>query len=142
MCFIPSECFKATTSCFSHQQLVSEPRSSENIRVLGYIRIFQSCQKQVLIIPQCRAHPYELTAARISFIGDGGSPHASPEDSALFAHAPRGRRRLSHTRTIFEPFKPPKPSRDPGEPRAAPYTAPSRAACTPKEYSPNIPGST
>jgi len=35
VCFIPSECFKATTSGFSHQQLVSEPRSSENRSVLG-----------------------------------------------------------------------------------------------------------
>jgi hypothetical protein len=48
---------------------------------------FQSCQKQVLIIPQCRAHPYELTGARISFIGARGSPHAPSNDSALFDHA-------------------------------------------------------
>jgi len=41
VCFIPSECFKATTSGFSHQQLVSEPRSSENRSVLGDIRIFK-----------------------------------------------------------------------------------------------------
>ena len=67
--------------------MVSEPRSSENRSVLGDIRIFQSCQKQVLIIPSCRAHPYELTGARISLIGDGGSQHAPPEDSAQFDHA-------------------------------------------------------
>ena len=41
MCFIPSECFKATTSGFSHQQLVSEPRSSENRSVLWYTWIFK-----------------------------------------------------------------------------------------------------
>ena len=94
MCFIPSECFKATTSGFSHQQLVSEPRSSENRSVLGDIRIFQSCQKQVLIIPPCRAHPYELTDARISFIGDGGSLHAPPESSVTVAQ--------SHPRALEE----------------------------------------
>jgi len=71
---------------------------------------FQSCQKQVLIIPQCRAHPYELTGANISLIGDGGSPHAPPEDSALFDHAPRGRRRLRHTRAIFKPRRATKPT--------------------------------
>ena len=93
---------------------------------------FQSCQKQVLIIPQCRSHQDELTAARISLIGDRGEPHAPPEDSAQTptrSHAPRGRRRLSHTRAIFEPFKPPKPSRGPAS-RAASRAVhePSRAA--------------
>jgi len=48
---------------------------------------FQSCQKQVLIIPPCRGHPYELTGAKINLIGDEGSTHAPPEDSALFDHA-------------------------------------------------------
>jgi len=85
--FYPLECFKATTSGLSHQQLVSEPRSSENRSVFGTYPNFQSCQKHVLIIPQCRAHPYELTGAKISLIGYGGSPHAPPEDSALFDHA-------------------------------------------------------
>jgi len=87
VCFIPSECFKATTSGLSHQQLVSEPRSSENRSVFGRYPNFQSCQQQVLIIPTCRGNPYELTASRISFIGDGGSSHAPPEDSALFAQS-------------------------------------------------------
>jgi len=40
---------------------------------------FQICQKQVLIIPQCRSHPYELTGAKISVIGALGDPHAPPE---------------------------------------------------------------
>jgi hypothetical protein len=48
---------------------------------------FQSCQKQVLIIPQCRAHPYEFTGAKIRLIGARGDLHAPPEDSALFSHA-------------------------------------------------------
>ncbi|KAL9397931.1 hypothetical protein Peur_006892 [Populus x canadensis] len=48
---------------------------------------FQSCQKQFLIIPQCRSHPYELTGAKISLIRDGGSPHVPPEDSALLAQS-------------------------------------------------------
>jgi hypothetical protein len=45
--------------------------------------IFQSGQKQVLIISQCRVHPYELTGAKINFIGVGGSPHAPPETLQL-----------------------------------------------------------
>jgi hypothetical protein len=48
---------------------------------------FQSCQKQVLIIPQCISHPNELTGAKIILIEDFGRPHAPPEDSALFDHA-------------------------------------------------------
>jgi hypothetical protein len=79
MCFIPSECFKATTSGFSHQQLVSEPRSLENRGVVGIHLIFQSSQKQVLIIPQCRVHPYELVGVKIRFIGARGGQHAPLE---------------------------------------------------------------
>ena len=45
------------------------------------------------------------------------------------AHAPRGRRRLSHTRAIFEPFKPPKPSRQPS--RGPASRAASRAVHEP-----------
>jgi len=41
-----SEGIKATTSGFSHQQLVSEPRSSENRSVLGDIRIFKVVQNK------------------------------------------------------------------------------------------------
>jgi hypothetical protein len=72
---------------------------------LGYIRIFKVVKKHILIIPQCRFHPYKLTGAKISFIGARGSLHAPPEDSATASHAPRGRRRLSHTRAIFEPHR-------------------------------------
>jgi hypothetical protein len=83
LCFIPSECFKATTDGFSHQQMVSEPRTSENRDIVGIHLIFQSCQKHVLIIPQCKVHPYKLTGATIKFIGARGGPHASSESSAL-----------------------------------------------------------
>jgi len=48
---------------------------------------FQSCQKHILIIPRCRVHPYELTGAKINFIGSRGSPHAPPEHSDTVAHA-------------------------------------------------------
>jgi len=48
---------------------------------------FQGCPKHVLIIPQCRSHPYELTAAKIRLIGHRGDPHAPPEDSELLDHA-------------------------------------------------------
>jgi len=123
VCFIPSKCFKATTSGFSHQQLVSEPRSSENRSVFGRYLNFQSCQKQVLIIPSCRAHPYKLTDARISFIGDGGSPHAPPEDSALFAQSqPRAPEVEDECRPRAPYIKPFKPRR--AEPRAKPPAAP------------------
>jgi len=40
-----------------------------------------------LIIPKRIAHPYELTAARISLIGDGGSPHAPSEDPETVAQS-------------------------------------------------------
>jgi len=63
--------------------LISEPRSSENRGVVGIHLIFQSGQKQVLIISQCRVHPYELTGAKINFIGAGGSPQAPPETLQL-----------------------------------------------------------
>jgi hypothetical protein len=87
VCFIPSECFKATTSGLSHQQLVSEPRSSENRSVFGRYPNFQSCHKHVLIIPPCRSHPYELTAAKISSIGHRRDPHAPPEDPVTVAQS-------------------------------------------------------
>ena len=48
---------------------------------------FQSCQKQVLIIPQCRAHQDDLIVARISLIGAFGDPHAPSEDPVTVAHA-------------------------------------------------------
>ena len=48
---------------------------------------FQSCPKQVLIIPPCRDHSYELPAAKISSIGHRGETHAPPEDSELLDHA-------------------------------------------------------
>ena len=41
MCFILSECLQAINSGLSHQQLVSEPRSSKTEKFLGYIRIFK-----------------------------------------------------------------------------------------------------
>jgi len=121
VCFIPSECFKATTSGFSHQQLVSEPRSSENKSVFGIYLNFQSCQKHILIIPQCRFHPYELTGAKISFIGSRGSPHAPPEHSATVAHTRTTRPEEEDDWSPHAPYssraeppKPPlKPSRKP-----------------------------
>ena len=43
-----------------------------------------------MIIPPCRVHPYELTGAKLSFIGEGGRTHRvefyPPEDSAPVAH--------------------------------------------------------
>ena len=122
MCFIPSECFKATTSGFSYQQLVSEPRSSKNRIVFGIYPNFQSCQKHILIIPRCRVHPYELIGARISFIGARGSLHAPPEDSAIVDHAPRGRRRLKSTHAISSRAEPPKPLQSRAASRAEEYS--------------------
>ena len=52
-------------------------------KCFGIYLNFQSCQKQVFIIPPCRVHPYELTGAKISLIGAGGSIHAPLEYSAL-----------------------------------------------------------
>ena len=112
---------------------------------------FQSCQKQVLIIPQCRAHPYELTSARINLIGARDEPYAPPEDSAQTPTRPEVddecRPRAPYSRRA-EPCTPSpaehKPLRTPG--RAEPLPA----ASAPKEYSleysanipQNIPGST
>jgi hypothetical protein len=113
VCFIPSECFKATTSGFSHHQLVSEPRSSENRRVFGIYLNFQSCQKHILIIPLCRVHPYELTGAKFSFIGARGSRHALPETSVTIAHAQPTRPEVNDDGAIRAPYlsriEPPKP---------------------------------
>jgi len=123
VCFIPSECFKATTSGFSHQQLVSEPRSSENRSVFGRYPNFQSCQKQVLIIPPCRDHPYELTAVKISSIGHRGEQHVPLEDSELLDHAhPRAPEVEDDCRPrapYIEPFKPRR-----AEPLATPKNIP------------------
>jgi hypothetical protein len=40
-----------------------------------------------LIIPTCRAHPYELTAAKISSIGNRGELHAPTEDPVTVAQS-------------------------------------------------------
>jgi hypothetical protein len=121
VCFIPSKCFKATTSGFSHQQLVSEPRSSENRRVFGIYLNFQSCQKHILIIPQCRFHPYELTGVKRSFIRARCSSHAPPEHSSTVAHAQPTRPEeeddwspcVPYSSQAEPPKSPPKPSRKP-----------------------------
>ena len=131
MCFILSECFKATTSGFSHQQLVSEPRSSENRSVFGIYPNFQSCQKHILIIPRCRVHPYKLTGARISFIGVRGSPHAPPEDSATVDHAHPTRPEVDDDWSPRAPYQA-KPSRLSRLQSRAVSCAASRA----EEYSP------
>jgi hypothetical protein len=80
-------------------------------RSFGIYPNFQSCQKHILIIPRCRVHPYELTGAKISFIGARSIPHAPFETSVTVAHAPSGRRRAPYS------------SRD-----APPKPLPSRAA--------------
>ena len=41
----------------------------------------------MLIIPQCRAPPYELTGAKNSLIGARDEQHAPPEDPMIVAHA-------------------------------------------------------
>jgi len=40
-----------------------------------------------LIIPPCRAHQYELTAAKISSIGQRRDPHAPLEDPVTVAQS-------------------------------------------------------
>ena len=62
-----------------YQSLVRQ----KNRGVVGIHPFFQSCQKQVLIISQCRVHPYELAGAKISFIRARGSPHAPTESLSL-----------------------------------------------------------
>ena len=91
----------------------------------------------------CRSHQDELTAARISFIGDGGSPHAPPEDSAQkTTRSPRVpevddecRPRAPYTR-LAEPFTPcPSRASSRVQPSREPLRTSRRAASAPKEYS-------
>jgi len=107
LCFIPSECFKATTSGFSHPQLVSEPRSSENRGIFRDSRIFKVVKnKSSSIRTHCRKNQLNRTpgwTTRAAWIFGTVWPRA--------AHAPWGRRRLSHTRSIFEPLSRAEPSR-------------------------------
>ena len=131
MCFIPSECFKATTSGLSHQQLVSEPRSSENRSVFGRYPNFQSCHKQVLIIPPCRAHPYEITAAKIISIGHRGELHAPPEYPVIVAQSQPTRPEVEDECRPRAPYIKPFKSR-----RAEPHAKPPAA---PKNIPKNIP---
>ena len=129
-------------------KLVSEPRSSEKQKCFGRYPNFQSCPKQVLIIPPCRAHPYELTGAKISLIGDGGRPHAPPEDSALFDHAQTTRPEVEDecfTRAPYsrraEPTSRSPRAEPPAEPTNIPENIPfpsraaRHAAAEPIEYS-------
>jgi hypothetical protein len=88
---------------------------------------FQSCQKHVLIIPPCRDHPYELTDARISLIGAAViyTRHLKILHCwTTRSHAPRGWRRVTSTRAIFEPFTPGQ-----AEPLAAPKNIPENIPC-------------
>ena len=102
---------------------------------------FRSCQKQVLIIPQCRSHQDELTAARISLIGDGGSPHAPPEDPVTVSHARHICAEPSRTRRVQAA---PQAESSRATSRAVLRAEPSRVSSRSRarEYSPNIPGST
>ena len=116
VCFIPSECFKATTSGFSHQQLVSEPRSSENRSVLGDIRIFKvvtnkcwSFHRVELIHTNSLAQESDWSETEVAHTRHLKILHCL----TTRRHAPRGRRRLSHTRAIFEPLSRAAPSRKP-----------------------------
>jgi len=99
-------------------------------KYFGRYTNFQSCQKQFLIIPQCRAHPYELTGAKISFIGARGDPHAPPEIPVTVAQ--------SHPRApeVEDECRPRAPysSRSPTEPSLQPSR--SLASAEPIEYSP------
>ena len=128
-------------------------------KCFGIYLNFQSCQKQMLIIPQCRAPPYELTGAKNSLIGARGEQHAPPEDPVIVAHAQplalevddECRPRAPYS-SRAEPFKP-LSSRAVSRVQPSRTSAPSRAdpaASAPKEYSleysanipQNIPGST
>ena len=84
---------------------------------------YQSCQKQVWIIPQRRAHPYELTAAKIRLIGHRGDPHAPPEDPVTVAQShPRAPEEEDECRP-----RAPYPSRvSRAEPRLTPSLQPIR----------------
>lgn len=116
-------------------------------KCFGVYPNFQNCQKQVLIIPQCRAHQEELTAAKISQIGVQGSPHAPPEYSARsptrIPRAPRLKTTEPHARHIGA--APSRLRRSLAEPQAESSRAssrsvlraePSRVLAEPKEYSP------
>ena len=109
LCFIPSECFKATTSGSSHQQLVSEPRSLENRSIFWDSRIFKVVKNKFWSF-HCVELIHTNSLPQKSAQSDTGVSHTSLLNIRnclpTRSHAPRGRRRLSHTRAIFEPFKP------------------------------------
>ena len=91
----------------------------------------------MLIIPQCRVPPYELTGAKNSLIGARGEQYAPPEDPVTIAHAQpfapevddEFRPRVPYL-SLAELFKP-SPS------QAVLHAEPSRfpAAAKPTEYS-------
>jgi hypothetical protein len=89
VCFISSEYLKPLLVDFPSNNWYQSPVRQKTEKFFGIYPNFQSCQKHILIIPQCRVHPYELTGAKISFIGARGSLHAPPEESAPVAHAQR-----------------------------------------------------
>jgi len=101
---VANSCHRPTTTC--SQQWFIPPTIGirapfvRKQKSFGIYPNFQSCQKHFLIIPQCRFHPYELTGAKISFIGSRGSPRVPPEHSALSPRAPRKKTTGVHVRHI------------------------------------------
>jgi len=109
VCFITSECFKATTSGFSHQQLVSEPRSSENRSVLGDIRIFKVVKNKFWSFQSVEFIHTNSLAQKSAWSETEVANTRHLKILHCLTTRARGWRRVLHTRAIFAPSRASKP---------------------------------